>query len=445
MLCFRTRSAYSTANGYHRAAVKVIGREPSPRALLLGWEDDQAAVISALFPTARVIHGLPEVDEGDWDVLVTRGDTPYDPAGHLFVVAFGTQALGFPADRTGMQMSGSRLRAVHNTRATEFAVPSGLSRRVEHLVTYRLAPAVRGAVNLAIVEYGSGTRGQLRPPMIRPFLATRDGLIIAGSFRRTGDVAECWYLPVRAIPDAAEWVRAAIDEWTELDPERFPAPPDWKHAPEWVTASEAGPAARLTSLRAEHESANAAFEAAQTALETELAIAQSEGDASERALLSEQGDALVSMVQTCLDNLGFAVRNMDEVFPEGRRREDLRVRPAEVDSWTALVEVRGYGGGAQTADLLRMGRFATMFATEEGRPPESLWYIVNQFRDRDPTIRDTPFASAAEDVHAFEEDGNLVVDTRDLLRLWLAVQRGDVSQESARQLLLEARGIFSYP
>ena len=43
---------------------------------------------------------------------------------------------------------------------------------------------------------------------------------------------------------------------------------------------------------------------------------------------------------------------------------------------------------------------------------------------------------------AFAEDGNLVIHSRDLVRLWLAVERGDLTQEQARELLLGAAGVF---
>jgi hypothetical protein len=133
---------------------------------------------------------------------------------------------------------------------------------------------------------------------------------------------------------------------------------------------------------------------------------------------------------------------MDRETPENDRREDLRVglRGSE---WCAIVEVRGYKGGAQVNDLMRIERFATRYAADVGKPPDSRWYIVNQFVGRDPDQRPPMLESNPVELADFAEAGGLVADTTEIFRLARDVESGVLTQESARRALLDCRGRFT--
>jgi hypothetical protein len=240
------------------------------------------------------------------------------------------------------------------------------------------------------------------------------------------------------------WVELAMVNWAAADPGRFPGAPNWRYTREWATPEERALDEALEGLTADHDAANQKYELDRTAAEAALATSRQTGDELERLLLTAQGDELVRAVSACLSAFGFHVKDMDAVFPAGQKREDLRVRPP-ADPWTAITEVRGYKDGAQTNDLLRIGRFAVLYAKDEGRIPEASWYVVNQFKDEAPRSRDQALASTPDDLKTFADAGGLVIDTRDLLRLWLAVQAGSVTSSEAQSRLMGATGRFAFP
>jgi hypothetical protein len=157
--------------------------------------------------------------------------------------------------------------------------------------------------------------------------------------------------------------------------------------------------------------------------------------------VTSQSTDLVTSVTAALSAFGFQVEDMDAVFPPGDRREDLRVHDGD---WTAIAEVKGYKDGAKSGDLPRIQRFVTRYLRDEKHEPDAAWYVVNQFKDESPEARQEALRSQPDDLAAFAESPGLVIDTRDLLRLWLAVQRGDIDPSTARSLLKSSSGLFSY-
>lgn len=180
-------------------------------------------------------------------------------------------------------------------------------------------------------------------------------------------------------------------------------------------------------------------------LEQEVARLLAGTDERERSLLTTQGDELVAIVGVALRDLGFEVEEMDPVWPAGQRREDLRVSDSDDLTWVAIVEVRGYTGGGQVNDLLRIGRFQNRYLQDEGAEPTRSWYIVNQFKDLDPDERPALLASSPDEVATFAESGGLAVDTRTLFTVWMEVRYEQISRERARATLRAATGVLVYP
>jgi hypothetical protein len=133
---------------------------------------------------------------------------------------------------------------------------------------------------------------------------------------------------------------------------------------------------------------------------------------------------------------------MDQVHPEGDRREDLRVTIPDDPAWIAIVEVRGYRGGAQVKDLMRLARFRSRFRTETGAEPDASWYVVNQFLGVDPGGRQRVLSGNPDEVSEFAADDGLVIDTRELFRLVNAVNAGALALGDARDILRSGRGVF---
>ncbi|MBW3669793.1 MAG: hypothetical protein KY443_11345 [Actinobacteria bacterium] len=180
--------------------------------------------------------------------------------------------------------------------------------------------------------------------------------------------------------------------------------------------------------------------------EAELEAKRAEADRGPRRLLTAQGDDLVQAAVGALTDLGFEVLDMDTVWSEGDKLEDLRVRLPGGD-WTAVVEVRGYAKGAQQRDLLRIGRFVLRYLRELETMPDAAWYLVNQVRSQDPASRPKALASNDPEIAEFSEGESpgLVIDTVELFKLWQAVVHKRVSQEEARTLLTGSAGRFQAP
>ncbi|WP_075764688.1 maleylpyruvate isomerase N-terminal domain-containing protein [Actinoalloteichus fjordicus] len=133
---------------------------------------------------------------------------------------------------------------------------------------------------------------------------------------------------------------------------------------------------------------------------------------------------------------------MDTVFPQGQRREDLRVRDPDEPGWEAIVEIKGYTRGAQVNHLARIRRWASRYATDHGRAPDALWHVVNHFRTTDPSARPVvlPDDDALVDLVA---EGGVLIDTRDLFTAARDVQAGTVAAD-VRKLLCGARGRWNH-
>jgi hypothetical protein len=119
----------------------------------------------------------------------------------------------------------------------------------------------------------------------------------------------------------------------------------------------------------EHVAVVKAAEQAAADAESRLAEVRAEADSGLRRLLTAQGDDLVAAVAQSFESLGFKVRDMDEEWPKGDKREDLRVQDPARGRWEAVIEVRGYTKGAQQGDLLRISRFVTRYLKDEQRLP----------------------------------------------------------------------------
>ena len=115
-----------------------------------------------------------------------------------------------------------------------------------------------------------------------------------------------------------------------------------------------------------------------------------------------------------LDAAGF-VRNIDDERHRDDRREDLRVTDLDAPEWEALVEVKGYRGGAAVTDLAKLHRWQSYYVAEAGKQPAALWHIVNHFRHGDPTTR-LPVLPNDRDLDNLASENGVVIDTRDLFK-----------------------------
>jgi len=429
--------------------VVVIGRRERPRLLVLGTtaESDFGQHLAKLAPTIRFLGGGGEltnfVRQQEWDAIVLVDEAAYVDE-HLFVLQFGGESLETVTLTNKRVVSYSAGPA---TFATEFIIPNDLPLQVSRLVRQELAPTVQArSFNTTLRIDVNWYRGQ-KPAfedVFDSFLADADGHPIAGRLPRSGHTqAERWFLP-SYTPNPERWATAAFELWREAAPERFPSEAGWRARPEWRTDAENAASAKVEEIAERREQALAALDEELAAASTIAVEATARAELAERLLLTSQGDDLVAEVKSSLEELGFSVVDADaEVATPGDKREDLRVYDPALEGWVALVEVRGYTRGAQLNDLLRLGRFATRFLRDQKRDPDRTWYVVNQLIASDPSTRPIPLASNAAEVETFAEDGGLVLDTRELFSMRMAVRSGAMTSTNARAALRSAKGRLS--
>ncbi|MFH9435681.1 hypothetical protein [Streptomyces rochei] len=210
-----------------------------------------------------------------------------------------------------------------------------------------------------------------------------------------------------------------------------------------MTAEEKRISAEIAEVEERRRKVLAELADRESELKQQLAAAVEVADGLERALLTTQSDALKEAVMTTLGALGFTVTDADQTAASDDHLEDLHIRDAGRPDWIALGEVKGYTRGAKTEGITQFLRFNMRYMAREKRSPDANWYIVNQFLNRDPSIRQKALHGKDEDVAAFGEANGLVIDTVELFKLFIRVQEGIIAKEEARRLLVESTGRFA--
>jgi hypothetical protein len=232
--------------------------------------------------------------------------------------------------------------------------------------------------------------------------------------------------------------------WREKYPELFDGYADWQDEQQWQTVEERAAESDLLAFEERQVHVLAELAVEHEALTAQRELARTQADAHERLLLTSQSDALVATVITALGEMGFTVTDSDSLAGArgGPKAEDLRVEDGD---WIALAEVKGYAKrNAREGDILQLNKAVETYIGKKGGPPDRRWYIINQSFMTPPGRRVVPLASS-EWLEQFDLMGGLVIDTRDLFRLWVAVKGGEVAAEEARTRLQAATGRFAYP
>lgn len=256
-----------------------------------------------------------------------------------------------------------------------------------------------------------------------------------------GNLEAVFWLPDQARKHLKEWVLKVMEFWRADEPELFPVDSEWLSGDDWASADEQLARSALRDhIEAEEERALLAA-ARHAELQTAVDAARASGD-EWRHLVTASGEALASAVQGAFQLLGFTVVDAD-ALPQrkGAKREDLRVSDG---AWVALVEVKGYAGAAKSNDLMQITGSVPSYMMETAAPPDALWYVVNAYRNDDPSGRPNVLAGREDDIASFGgTHQGLVIDTRDLFALRQLVVAGSITAEEARATLRTATGRFT--
>ncbi|MYE06722.1 MAG: hypothetical protein F4Y04_05800 [Chloroflexi bacterium] len=230
------------------------------------------------------------------------------------------------------------------------------------------------------------------------------------------------------------WFRAFLTDISEFDPKRVPEPPSlFNDSSHWYTPEEDAIAGAIAEI--ERESAR--LECERQRLEEELAREGSRADVTARRTIWEDGDELVDAVGEMLEEMGFSVERMDEAKqPHEAKHEDLRLTLANQPKWEAIVEVKGYTKGIKTRDAQQVGMHREHYILETGRKPGLTLWLVNPWREMEPSDRLRPDGNVDENAGIV---GAVCMLTTDLYLLWKSLKTGDSSVDEIVRQLVEAK------
>lgn len=353
----------------------IVGNTPKPRLLVKGYGEDVAARLRDLFPTIRCITNSTEVALNEWHALLTTSCVELNErALHTIVIP-----IAVPDGGTLVQAWASNwpfwsdITFKRTTRATIHVVADGLPPTLAELAARVLLPLFgQQSMNRGL----SAGWADPQDGWLQPFVMSSDGQVLAGSV--TDRHNPCWVLPSQ-VGDPVPWVRCAYGIWSSVDPRLFPPRPNWRRRAEWQTPEEEHAVSRSQEAFRIFGAARAAYESASSEALLAFEAATRTADLGTRRLLTAQGDDLRNAVAESLTELGFKVQVMDEVAVKGDLLEDLRVTDPDEPGWIALAEVRGYKGGAQLHDLLRISRFVNRFLRSTGDEPSALGKLRDLF------------------------------------------------------------------
>lgn len=479
----------SSPNG--RASVglgQIVNEQPRPRVLVTGFAQETAELIrnvaAEVAPTVVVVPYVPTVDLSEFDCVITgdeyahtglephpreaeylgRYDDPpmwwkwrqeFPPHISVLRILDDSKRLDPIADLLPPEGEGEHI--AYEVVYLEQHVPGkhvryadGLPEEIRELVKRYLAPAAQARTEHITIDVRRPDQAENEPEppagapsfRLRPLLFGPSDDILAATYERSSE-ASVWLLPLDLIGDLRAWLVAAFHEWHQLYPKRFPAVADWTRAADWATPTEADLLRQIREAEDALERARSEHETTVAALDEALATARADGDAYERALLTGTGGALELAVSRALTELGFEVRNMDEVWPEGARREDFRISDPDVPGWLALGEAKGFSKGVAESGLMNLMKYAALYASEEQRTPERQWYLVNHFLREDPATRPQTLNGRDDVIEAFAGAGGLVIDTRDLFATLFQARRHPQDMPAIRRSLRAQTGRFT--
>lgn len=470
---------------------QIVNEQPRPRVLVTGFQQEDAEAVASVAaevaPTVSIELYLPSVDLSEYDCVITAGeylrvdtdthpreeeyrgrytDPPtwwrwrqeFPPHVSIFRILDGSRNVDAIADMRPSEGEGESVG--HAVVFLETHVPGryvryaqGLPDEIAELVKRHLAPAAQGRKDHITVSARSleqraedepATTTEPNPFELRPLLYGPSDEILAATYMRSAE-ASVWLLPLDLIGDLRSWLVAALREWHQIYPKRFPAVADWTRAASWATPTEADLMRKLRDADEALDRARAEHEATVAALDEALSVGRTDGDAYERALVTATGTPLEVAVSRALTELGFVVQNMDDVWPMDARREDFRITDPDEPGWLAIGEAKGFSKGVSEAGLMNLMKYTTMYANEEQQTPRRQWYLANQFLREDPTTRPLALNGRDDVVAAFAGAGGLLIDTRDLFVVLMDARQHPERHSETRASMRAMTGRFAMP
>lgn len=408
---------------------------PHPRILFQDVPDP--GLLENLKALAGTWGLMPEravdVHASDWDLVVSFENRPF-VASNMHLLSFGAQFL--PSYRRNGTLTTPTRSRVLNARGMEVAVTGEVGPLLNRsVVANDPGPGHRhGLKDLPSASVPLVTSGDEKQPWAALLVYEKGPKVYAFPAETTHHV---------------EWLAEVLKMLHELEPDRFPAEPDWRRGSDWGTPALLAANQEIDDIEGERRAALQVFEDRETAARAALEVAAATAAAGAQRLLTASGDDLVQAVMSVLGDFGFEAKDMDEhhAAVNGAKLEDLRVVSTGTNGepWLGLVEIKGYTKGAKANDVGQIyGRPARAYLKETGAEADGLWHIVNVHREHDPRVRGETF-TGLNDLLLLEDNGGCAIDTRDLFKAWRDVQTGSASADEVRLSLVAARGRWTWP
>lgn len=294
------------------------------------------------------------------------------------------------------------------------------------------APTTVGATRLDKIALVTTTSGN--SVALRVSVATK---------QRSGErqQAKAIALLLPMVSNVASWFQAFLTDVHNSDPERVPqAPPRLASPSDWYTPEERLLVGQMSTVEQQIKDLSRQLDELKAQQHQEAEIANK----GKRRILWADGDELKEVASEILAQFGFIVRDMDSELAAGEpKREDLRlIRPGYSD-WEAIVEVKGYTGGAKLNDSHQIRQHREDYIASRGGPPQLTLWLANTFRTMDPSGRPPPDGNVRNRSEAI---GVVFAHATDLFRQWVRVAACEIDAEVVTQSLVDAKpGVWFLP
>lgn len=399
--------------------------------------------LAALVPTAHSVEDGEEVHETEYDLVVTYSSSANTRHSSVHVLSFGASSLDPVPPPNGLSELGPSLVWRNNrTLAKEASIPQNIDADLRKLLERTVVATISSGEKYT---WEVPHRGETRVTPLVGLGAEELPYALVWQRGESRDSALCLALPAETTEHRA-WLAWFLQHLHEVDPGAFPGTIDWAESRDWATArtrklfrdldrTQERKAAILAEVdRQEHD--------AQEALKGALAADR----VGLQRLLTAAGDELELAVYDALLVLGFAAQQMDDHHDAVTKAklEDLRVMDPDEESWTCLVEIKGYSKGAKTNDVNQIiGRPMRSYIAEMRREPSAVWHVVNTERGMDPATRQRAIPNEL-DLDLIADAHGALIDTRQLFLAVRDVQAGEQEAAIVRRSLRDARRRWDY-
>lgn len=435
----------------------IANRREHPRTLILDDQWGFAARVQgevALPGTVKVITDLRSVDQTEWDALILNGEyQTRNMSASVLKVSYSRVAdhlhifKVLPEGHHGNYGILDRVSGLNGveegvTLTLKWEVP-GHEIAVKQAFDRELRTSLIEAAESRDAQCGLSNPDEIPAGVVLDsFAVGPQGIVLAGTLNapKRGEV---WFVPTE-VSTLGPWINAAFASWRRREPKKFPGVPDWWASPEWYSAAESAIALRIADESATFERVKTQFEALRSRLESKLEKAREEAAAGSRQLLRGQDDALQHAVRDALEDLGFAVRDMDLEWEEKERREDFRITDPDDPQWLVLGDATGVSGNAKGGKMAVLQGYVTKFVFEES--PETIpgmWYLLNREIEKDPNARSTILR--ADEIEPFAAQQGLILDTTALYVLLRHAHDQPGDRPAIREYLRTSVGLVALP